>query len=450
METFIRSLPSLALVMCCSLLVHAQRPLDRYIEEGLGNNLVLQQRRISLTQAQMALKIARNQFLPAVQLLADYTSGDGGREISIPVGDLLNPVYQSLNQLTESSQFPQIANVSENFFPRNFYDARVRASLPIINSDLVVNRSIKGKQMALAEHEVKIYERQLLFDITDAYYRHLAALQAVKIQENALEIVARNVEISESLKRNGKGLPAQVLRAKSELEKIRSELQQSIVQVSNTRRYLNFLVNRDLESSVENSFEMVSQPFADTTLTVANREELQMQVMVREINSAIVRMNQLRRLPRVNAFVDVGSQASDWRYDDRSRYYLFGVQVAIPIFQGFANQLNIEQSRLDVRKSELALANTRAALMLSAEIAKDNLYTAHQNLVAAQKQLEAAESYFKLIDKGYAEGVNTQIEFLDARNQLTGAQLLSNVRTFDTLIAHAKFQRETASSSIQH
>src|SRR5688572_8604278 len=106
--------------------VYAQPVLDTYVAEGLRSNVVLQQRNISLLQAENSLRIARSYFLPSVTLQGDYTSGKGGRSIDIPIGDLLNPVYSSLNQLTGSDAFPQVQNVSQNFFPHDFYDAKVR------------------------------------------------------------------------------------------------------------------------------------------------------------------------------------------------------------------------------------------------------------------------------------------------------------------------------------
>jgi len=37
---------------------------------------------------------------------ASYTKADGGRTIDLPLGDLLNPVYQSLNQLMGQQNSP--------------------------------------------------------------------------------------------------------------------------------------------------------------------------------------------------------------------------------------------------------------------------------------------------------------------------------------------------------
>src|SRR5687768_5557856 len=85
--------------------VSAQTMLDEYISTGLKDNLVLEQKNISLEKALLSLKIARGRFLPTVALQGNYTTGDGGRSISFPVGDMLNPVYATLNQLTGSDQF---------------------------------------------------------------------------------------------------------------------------------------------------------------------------------------------------------------------------------------------------------------------------------------------------------------------------------------------------------
>ena len=86
------------LILVSVMTVKAQTALDNYIKEGLAHNIILQQRTISLRQAEQGLQIAKSYFLPSVTVLGDYTNGKGGRSIQLPIGDLLNPVYASLNQ----------------------------------------------------------------------------------------------------------------------------------------------------------------------------------------------------------------------------------------------------------------------------------------------------------------------------------------------------------------
>src|SRR5688572_9843132 len=253
--------------------------LSDYIQDGLKSNLVLQQKNISLQQAQHSLKIAQRYFLPSVNVLADYTSGDGGRSISLPIGDLLNPVYTSLNQVTQSDAFQMVENVDQNFFPKNFYDARVRTSIPLINTDLYVNRNIQGQQVMLKQYELEVYKRQLVLDIKTAYYNQLTAEASVKIYESALSLVNKNIEINESLLRNGKSLPANVMRSKSEAERVRADLNNARNQVINAKKHFNFLLNQDLDREVNTSTslpENISLTIDTTSIGVNNREEVQM------------------------------------------------------------------------------------------------------------------------------------------------------------------------------
>ncbi|NJM25763.1 MAG: TolC family protein [Bacteroidia bacterium] len=429
--------------------VHAQSTLDDYVKEGLKSNLALQEKTIAVQQAQAALQTARSYFLPSVTALVDYTSGDGGRSIALPVGDLLNPVYASLNQLTSSDAFPQIENVEQNFFPKNFYDARVRTTLPIVNTDLYVNRTIKTQQAVLEQQQVDLYKRELVYEIKTAYYQYLSAGAAVAIYESAEVLVRKNHDVNQSLLENGKALPASVLRSKSEIAGIEAELTSARNLETNARQYFNFLLNRPLDTPIEEVTSGDTQLLTTYTDGVDNREELKLLTTGREIQQSVLRLSQLSRLPKVNAFLDLGSQASDWKFNDQSRYYLVGVQFSVPIFQGFRTNISIRQNRLDIARTELRLQNTRKQLMLAASNASNDAVSAARSAAAASDQLRSAQSYFNLVDKGYSAGVYTLIEFLDARNQLTRAQLQVNLRQFEWLRALAQVERENAAYSFQ-
>ena len=450
METFALKTILIATLLLLSFSFSSAQSLDDYIQEGLESNLVLQQKNVSLQQAQQSLQIAKSYFLPSISLLADYTSGNGGRSIAIPVGDLLNPVYQSLNQITQSDNFPQIENVEQNFFPRDFYDTRIRTSIPLVNTDLLINKEIEGQKVMLKQYEVEVYRRELVEDIKTAYYNLKAAEDGVKIFESALMLVEKNVQINRSLVDNGKGLHANLLRSKSEAERVKADLNSARNKVVNARKYFNFLLNRDFETQVNTAASENLPEVLDTAVTTGRREEVQMLQTVRELNESAMRMSKLNRLPKVNAFMDLGSQSEGWRYNSDSKYYLVGVQLSLPIFQGLRNDRTIRQRQLEIQKSEQDLFHTQKRLQLAASVARNELETTIQNYHAAEEQLRSAQSYFHLIEKGYKEGVNSLIEFLDARNELTSSQVQLNVRKLEALTASAHLERETASYSISN
>jgi len=441
----------LALGVAYSSSINAQEYLPKYIEEGLANNLVMKQKNIGLEQSLLALKEARSWFYPSAGFTGDYTWAEGGRTIEFPVGDLLNPVYSTLNQLTESHNFPQVENADIQLLPKNFYDARVRVAYPLVNTDRHYNYQIKKQEIRLVEFEIETYRQELTRDIETAYYNYCLAVDAAKIYESALGLVRRNLQVNESLVRNGKGLAANVLRAESETEVIISRLREAETQQQNARMWFNFLLNRPLADTV--IYESLSLP-ADLTQVVSgtpvtgNRSELKELGTAASIRQAELSMNQLYAVPKVNAFVDLGSQAFDWQFDSKSRYVLAGFQVTIPIFSGFRNRIKVSTTKLELDDLSIRSENTAKQFSVAANVARNNLSTAMVNLGSSEKQYESARAYFNLVDRGYAEGINSLIEFMDARNQLTASEIQVKLNRYKVLSAYADLKRQTASSTI--
>jgi outer membrane protein len=428
--------------------VNAQNALDEYIAIGLKNNPVLEQRNITLEKALLSLKIARGRFLPTVALQGNYTTGDGGRSIAFPVGDMLNPVYDALS-------IPmQVENVNQNFFPKDFYDAKVRTSMAIFNTDLVYNKKIQQQQILLKEFEVDIYKRELIRDIKTAYFNYLSAQEGIGIYQSALTRALEGKRVNESLLANGKGLPAYVLRSQSEIESINAQLTDAQRQAENAKLYLNFLLNRESTAEINTDFNadllLVKVPEILTQESDSKkREELRQVQTLKTLNGDALKMNQLFWSPRLSGFLDLGAQGENMKYNSQSNYYLLGFQVDVPLFAGFTNRHKIAQSKLDVKNNDLSYTVASQQLNMATEMARNKLITSYQNYLSAQKQLEAAQSYQKLIDKGYKEGVNTFIESIDARNQLTSAQFLVNINQYSVLIAEAGLEREAASYELK-
>lgn len=443
----------LVLLVMVSSTLSAQEIPEQYLAEALGSNLVLKEKNINYEKSLIALKQARSLFLPETWIEGQYSVAKGGRSLDLPIGDLLNPVYQTLNQLTGSNHFPTINNTSEQFLPNNFYDLRLRTTLPIINPALKINRNIQQDQVSLQQTEIDIYKRELIREVKVGYYKYLMAKHSIGIYENALMVVNQNLKVNQSLLSNGKGLPAYVSRAASEVTKVESDLLAARNEEQNAKAYFNFLLNKPLTDpiiAIEISLtENVKAIAANLNDNINGREELKSIGIAKNINKDVQKLNRSFRTPKVNAFLDLASQGFDFQVNRNSFFYLGGIQMQVPLFAGKRNIYKIEQSELDGKNLELKNDYLRQQLELSASVSRNNAATIYANYNSAIKQEEAARKYFTLIDRGYREGVNTYIEFLDARNQLTSAQLQLNINKYKVLAALADYERQTASYSFK-
>jgi outer membrane protein TolC len=433
--------------------VYAQPVLDGYVQEAFKNNIVLQQKNISLDKALYALKTAQGLYLPTVAFQSSYQTGEGGRSIDIPVGDLMNPVYATLNRLTASNKFPQINNTETYFLAHQFFDSKITASVPVYNQDLSFNKDIQQQQYKLQKTDIDTYKRELVKNIKIAYFNYLLANRSIEIYQSALSLANEAKRTNEKLLANGKGLPAYVLRSESDVQHITAQLHETEQQAGNARMYFNFLLNADVRRSIDTSFNAASlfnhiQESNNDSVSVIQREELKLLQQSIELNKTVLKMNERFWYPKLNAFLNTGSQAQDFKFNTNSLYYMAGLQLDVPIFSGKRNTYKIKQAQLDMQYSGASLNQTRQQLNLAANVAKNNLSSYLTNYYSSQKQLEAAAAYRRLMDKGYREGVNSFIETVDARNQFTSAELLVAISQFKVFIAVADLERETASYNI--
>jgi outer membrane protein TolC len=150
----------------------------------------------------------------------------------------------------------------------------------------------------------------------------------------------------------------------------------------------------------------------------------------------------------VNAFLDLAAQDFDFKVNSSSFFYLGGVQMTVPIFSGNRNLYKIKGSELDIRQAELNQNQARRQIEMAAFTARSNARNLYGNYLATIRQEEASARYFTLIDRGYREGVNSFIELLDARNQLTQSQLQLALNKFRFLAAIADYERQTTTYTL--
>jgi len=429
---------------------YSQTSLDTYIKTALSNNESIKQQQFLLTKSLYALKEAKSLFLPSVAFNGAYTIADGGRTVDIPIGDLLNPVYKTLNQMTGTNNFPQVQNQNVLLNPNNFYDAKIRTTYPILNAEIEYNRKIKTQQYDLQKIEINLYQRELVKEVKNAYYKYLQACEAVNIYQTALSLVKENLRVNTSLFNNQKVNRTAVLRSDNEVSKYNALLESSIQTQNNAKAYFNFLLNTDLNTGIiTDSIITIPVDLFLTDTSVAKREELEKLKEAIAINKNITSLAKSYKRPKLNAFADLGSQAFDFKVNNKSFYYLAGISVEWNIFSGNKNKYKIQQAEADGKVLQSQTSYVEQQLKLQLTISNNSFKAALAQYNAAQSQVASSQKYYNDMFRMYKEGQALFIELLDAQNQLVTAKLQLNISLFDTWIKATEIERANASFIIQ-
>jgi len=422
---------------------------DIYIRIAFQNSPLLYQKSTDIDKAHLAKNIATGYRLPTASFQLGYQTAAGGRNIDLPVGDMLNGVYTTLNHLTNTNSFPTIENQSINFLPSNFYDAKVRTTIPIYNAEVGHNIRLSENQIIAAETNLCLQKRQLAATVKEAYFNYLMAIKVKSIYTEAIGLAREGRRVNSRLLEHGKGLPAYILRSDAEIASIEDEAFSAETAVKNAQYWFNFILNRPDTASIDTSIDEEALMAECRALLLSNsdnsqREELSLLHIASASYKEAIQLQKSAAMPRLNGILDLGSQSENWRFNNQSRYFLLGLQLEVPIFSANRIKQKTAMAKLDLDRNESVLDYSKQQLQLSAKIAINNLRTALETLDACKKQVEAASAYRRLIDKGYTEGVSTFIETIDARNQWKTSQLACKIQLYKVFLAGVKVERELA------
>lgn len=436
-------------MICLGYLGCSQSKLDNYIQIGLTTNEVIKQHNFDINKSVYALKEARSLFYPTVSLNANYTKAEGGRTIDIPIGDLLNPVYNTLNQITNSNAFPTLQNQSVLINPDNFYDAKIHTTMPLLNFEIIYNKRIKSQQNSLQKIELEIYKRELVKEIKIAYYKYLQSIEGIKIYQDALKLVKENQRVNQSLFKNDKINRTAVLRSDNEVIRIEANLETAKQVSNNAKAYFNFLLNQKLDTEIEVDSENENTPNVMVNENTLNREELSQLGILKDLNGNVGKLTQSYWFPKLSGFADLGFQDFDFEVNKQSRYYFAGVGLEWNIFSGNKNKYKLRQVEEDTKKISSKIDNVRQQLLLQFQVSQNNLTSALEQFNADKNQKASAKKYNEDITKLYKEGQAIYIELLDAQNQWVNAQLNTNISLYNSWIAFAELERANATFTLK-
>lgn len=428
--------------------------LNNYVQEGLRNSQTLKQQNFQLQEAVFALGEAKTLFKPNINFNTTLSTAQGGRKIEIPIGDLVNPVYTTLNKLTQTNSFPQIQNSSEQLVPKDFYDMRIKTTMPLINAELKYNQAIKQDQITLQQAEIQVYKRELVRDIKLAYINYLKATEAIKVYENALKIVRESERVNESLIKNGSANPTVLVRTRNEISKINAEFDNARGNQKNAAAYFNFLLNKDFTEKI--ALDSLGKDGLKIDLSEGHREELDKIQTNISINRQLLGINQSYKKFKISASLDLGSQgrfaqiaSADKNFFTPNAFVLLGVSFDLPIYSFGRNQLKIKQSEMKIASLDAQLQQVKNQLDLQAELAKNSLNSAKEIYESKASQVSTAERYYRDMLRRYKEGNLNFIELLDAQTQITTAQLQQSISLYDVWMKWVELERAKASFELK-
>lgn len=305
-------------------------------------------------------------------------------------------------------------------------------------SQVLFNQSVfTGLKAAKSTKEfyqinAELTEEQIIEKVATAYFQVYQSEEMLNNAENNLEITNQTIQII-------KGLYDAGLARKIDYDRVvvaRNNVSSGVKQLENSvdlaENALKFMIGMPMESEItlpEGSFEPGMLSEAD--YQVEQRTEVKLMNKQLELLDWQKKASEAEYYPTVSlsanyGFLGQGEKMPWWNGQKQGVFWSdmasVGLNIQVPIFNGFATKSKIELNKIEIQKAEADLVETKLGLDLAYKNARTSLEN-NLTLIASQEEnVQLAQDVLSNTRSNYQYGLATLNDILDAERDLTDAK----------------------------
>ena len=440
--------------------------LHETVRTALDQSREVRSANLGLEEANELVSEAWSSVYPTVDFNASYT-----RNISPSVNFLPAAIF-------DPSAGPD-DYIAVQFGADNTWQSTIAVEQPLFSAGAFLGVGAAGRYRSLQEEVVRGRVQSVVTRVRGSYYGLLLAQEQARLIENSVRRVRQSLEETKALNRAGLSSDYDVLRLEVELANLLPNLRRAENAVERSRRQLaveldlpaneflevsGSLASMDLEdlsaNSPENREILSFVGFGDfgvenaeeaVSLAQELRSDLRQLELTQSLRKTEMRLEQVEYLPRISLFgnyvinaQDNGSPSFFGRGDGQRAYSRnVGIQVSLPIFQGFSRDARIDQKRAILRQAETeteyASDQARSEVRTLVEQADEAFLRATGQRLAVTQ----AQRGFEIASAQYREGLGSQLELTDAEVALRQSEFNYAQAVYDYLVARAELDQAT-------
>ena len=315
------------------------------------------------------------------------------------------------------------------------YDGRV---------DLFVNQMIFNGSyfvgLSAAKELVKLSEKMTERNVIDIHESVSKAYYTTLNTKSRVDLVNSNIDRLDALLKQTKSLYENGFVEKLDLDRIQvsfNNLKSEKIKADRLYDLSLAVLKFQIGISVDKKIELIEE-FNEELVTAftfdldefdySKRIEYSILQTDKNLKFYELKNNRSQYLPQVYANYNYGyntsaSQSNIFFESDRwKKFGTFGLQVIVPIFDGFLKRSRINQSKFKIEQVENQMLFLERSINLQINQSLAAYQNSKESLKIASENLELAQDVYFASEKKYAQGVGSNLELIDSNNSLKIAQ----------------------------
>ena len=425
--------------------------LDNYVKEGLTKNLSIQSEVLKKDKQYSKVEQAKKLWKPSIDLSASYLFAEGGRELLFPLGDLFNPVYGTLNQLTSSTSFPtNIENEKIQLTPNNYLDLQLSISKPLINSSIKYNQKIQNELLRINDLDMELSKKEIVAQIKTGYFNYLKTFEGLAIMDETEKLLQEVLTFNKKLVKYDKATPDVLSDIEFQIANLQSQKAMLMEQQDLAKAYFNLLLNKPLDAEIVMDENILQGEFQATgNISSLKSTALQSRLEFKKIDvaTALNSLNQTRidkeKKPTLGISGGIGLQTESFNFDNGGPLFTIGLGMNWNLVDGGLRKKKIEEIHVDQR----ILENDRKRLSQQIEMQVTQVFYKIRSLQirmqAEEVAVKSAQKSYDAINARYRNDKAILIQLTQAQNSLTTSKMSRVLSKYDYLILLAELEKVT-------
>lgn len=414
-------------------LVKEHEALQAYIKHGLQENLAIAQENSQLAERRALIKKMSAYKTPQIVLHGRYTLATGGRTMDLPVGDMLNPVYEELG-------FSQrLSNVELPLLPNRDQETKIRVAQPLLNRKIWIAEDLHSSLAIQQEKKVKVTEVEIAAAIRKSYYSWIKIQNAIQIAKESINESTEHLRVAQKLVSQGLSTSDIVYGAEAQLFQAEQVLLTYINQANSIKALFNQLLNRNITDSLISIFanDLLDYTTIDTTnLHMKDHALLSLFQQGKKSASLQTALEKTAYIPTISAFVDLGITGDRYSFEEEYRFAMGGLSLEWEILHGAKKRAGIEASKAVEERISHEEMSALIEIERTINDSRNAVASYEKALIVARKQHDAAKEQYRLVTKKFNSGLATFTELIDAKSRFNQASL--NIAIVETDLLSAK------------
>jgi outer membrane protein len=322
------------------------------------------------------------------------------------------------------------------------FDGQVFIALKARNGTMELSRKIE-----------EVTEENIRANVYKIYYQLVASKTQVELLDTNLERLLKLQHDLQVMYDNGFIEKLDINKITVQVANLQTEKIRALNMIQNGYSGLKTLMGMPIKDSL-----VLTDTLSDSQIkegvaegwqnNYSDRRDYKILEITNKLNALNVRRYKLSQIPTLSLVGNYSKQAQRNKFDFFGKGSWFttsfiGLQLNLPIFNGFSMRAKTEKARLELRQTQ----NQQEALKISIDNdidnAKNNFATAIATMDFQKKNMALAETVYNQTKKKYEIGTGSTTEINTAQVDLKTAQTNYISALYDAIIAKVDFLKAT-------